>query len=55
MISITDTQAEIFIISAAIVSILFGLLNAFLITRIKVVSPEYQQMAYKDDKQLAKF
>lgn len=52
MITITESQSELFIISAAVISILFGLINALSIIRIKVVSPEEEQMALKDDRHL---
>lgn len=52
MITITESQSEIFIIAAAVVSILFGLINALAILRIKMVSIDEEQMALKDDKHL---
>lgn len=46
---------EWFIIAAALISIMFGLINALLILRIKIVSKEEEVMALKDDKHLEQY
>lgn len=50
MLIITDSIAEVLIIGAALIGILFGLINAFLILRIKVISVDEEIMALKEDK-----
>lgn len=56
MVSIQESQeSEYFILGASVIGILFGLLNAILILRIKITSVEDQVMAYKDDKHLHKY
>ena len=52
---LSDSTSEYFIIGASIISILFGLFNAILILRIKIISTEDQVMAYKDDKHIHKY
>ena len=48
--AITDSIAESLVIGAAIIGILFGLLNAILILRIKVSNYEEEVLALRDDK-----
>lgn len=48
--TITDSVAESIIIGASLIGIVFGLLNAFLILRIKVINDDEGVMALKDDR-----
>jgi hypothetical protein len=43
-------NSEIFILAAAVVSILFGLYNAWWILRIEIVNKEDEVMQLKDDR-----
>ena len=52
---LSSSSSELFIIVASIIGILFGLINALLIMRIKIVSSEDEIMALRDDKILFKF
>lgn len=52
---LSSSSAELFIIVASIISVIFGLINALLVMRIKIVSSEDEIMALKDDKILFKF
>jgi len=54
MIAFTESISESFIIGASVVAILFGLLNAFLVLRIKVNTVEENVMGLKDDRILAR-
>lgn len=49
MITFTESYSEWFIIGAAVIGILFGIINAILVLRIKVTSSEENVMGYKDD------
>ena len=49
MILISEFQAQVFIIGAALVAILFGIINALLILRVKVYTVADDEMAYKED------
>lgn len=55
MTTITDSVAEALIIGASIIAIIFGLLNAFLILRIKVISEDDGVMALKENKLAQKY
>ena len=50
----TVNESEIFIICAAVFSILFGLYNAWWILRIEIVNKEEEMMQLRDDKQMKK-
>jgi Na+/H+-translocating membrane pyrophosphatase len=49
MITINEHMAEVFIIGSALLAILFGLINAFIVLRIKITSVEEDMMAIRDD------
>lgn len=50
-----NSGIEYFILASAVISILFGLLNAFLILRIKVIDAEEETMALKDEKVILQY
>lgn len=51
----TESMAEALVIGASVIGIVFGLLNAFLILRIKIINREESVMALKDDKIIRKY
>lgn len=52
---ITDSMAEALIIGASIIAILFGLINVFVILRIKILNIDDGIMARRDDTLIKKF
>jgi len=52
---ITDSISEALIIGSALIAIVFGLINALIILRIKVFDRDEAVMALKDDKMVQKY
>ena len=51
-VDLSERTAELLIIGASVIGILFGLVNAIIILSIKVINPEDTAMALKEDKHL---
>lgn len=49
------SNTEWFIIGASLISILFGMLNAWLILRVRIIEVDEEVMELKDDKHMEKF
>ena len=47
-------SSELFILGAALLSIIFGLYNAWWILRIEIVSKDEERMQLKDDRHMMK-
>lgn len=49
MLTINEQMAQVFILGSALLAILFGLINAIIVLRIKITTVEDDMMALKDD------